>query len=129
MSAGYATQVMEGGESVDDPVVDAYKRDIDRSLIRRNLARSIEERLEALMELQRFAEELRIGDLDLLGEIVGGGRYEDLLGDAVVIRVFGVECRCLNLEQLIRAKRSVGRPKDLEAVAELEAIREEGERL
>jgi predicted nucleotidyltransferase len=70
-----------------------------------------------------------IGDLDLLGEIVGGGRYEDLLGDAIVIRVFGVECRCLNLEQLIRAKRSAGRPKDLEAVAELEAIREEGERL
>jgi hypothetical protein len=59
VNAGYATQVMDGGESVDDPVLDAYKRDIDRSLIRRNLARSIEERLEALMELQRFAEELR----------------------------------------------------------------------
>jgi hypothetical protein len=50
---------MPGGERVDDPVIEAYKRDIDRSLIRRNLARSIEERLEALMELQRFAEELR----------------------------------------------------------------------
>ena len=41
-----------------DPVIEAYKRDIDRSLIRRNLARSVEERLDALMELQRFAEEL-----------------------------------------------------------------------
>jgi hypothetical protein len=44
---------------VADPVVEAYKRDVDRSLIRRNLARSVEERLEALMQLQAFAEELK----------------------------------------------------------------------
>jgi hypothetical protein len=42
-----------------DPVIEAYKRQIDRTLIRQNLKRSIEERLEALTELQRFAEELR----------------------------------------------------------------------
>jgi hypothetical protein len=41
-----------------DPVIEAYKRDVDRTLIRENLKRSIEERLEALIELQRFAEEL-----------------------------------------------------------------------
>jgi hypothetical protein len=32
----------------------------------------------------------------------------------------------LSLPQLIRAKRAAGRPKDLEALAELEAIEEEG---
>jgi hypothetical protein len=42
-----------------DPVVEAYKKDLDRSLIRQNLQRSVQERLEALMELQHFAEELR----------------------------------------------------------------------
>jgi hypothetical protein len=42
-----------------DPVIEAYKRDVDRSLIRENLTRSVEERLENLMQLQRFAEELR----------------------------------------------------------------------
>jgi hypothetical protein len=42
-----------------DPVIEAYKRDVDRTLIRQNLRRSIEERLEALMQLQRLAEELR----------------------------------------------------------------------
>ncbi len=41
-----------------DPVVEAYKRDVDRTLIRENLKRTIEERLQALIELQRFAEEL-----------------------------------------------------------------------
>lgn len=42
-----------------DPVIEVYKRDIDRTLIRENLKRTVEERLEALMELQSFAEELR----------------------------------------------------------------------
>jgi len=44
--------------SIDD-IVDVYKRDVDRTLIRQRLTRSIEERLEDLMELQRFADELR----------------------------------------------------------------------
>jgi predicted nucleotidyltransferase len=66
-----------------------------------------------------------IGDLDLLGEIVGGGTYETLLPHTIAIQVFGVECRCLDLPALIRVKRAAGRPKDLEAVAELEAILEE----
>jgi predicted nucleotidyltransferase len=66
-----------------------------------------------------------VGDLDLLGEIVGGGRYADLLPHTITISVFGMECRCLDLEWLIRVKRAAGRPKDLEALAELEAILEE----
>ena len=35
------------------------------------------------------------------------------------------QCYCLSLEQLMRAKCAAGRPKDFEALAELEAIREE----
>ncbi len=42
-----------------DPVIDAYKPGIDRTLIRDNLKRSPEERLRALQQLQAFAEELR----------------------------------------------------------------------
>lgn len=42
-----------------DPVVDAYKPGIDRTLIRESLKRSPEERLRALQQLQAFAEELR----------------------------------------------------------------------
>ncbi len=66
-----------------------------------------------------------LGDLDLLGEITGGGSYEDLLPHTVVLRPFGLECRCLALKRLIEVKRAAGRPKDLEAIAELEAILEE----
>jgi len=42
-----------------DPVIEAYKRDIDRSLLRENLKLTVEERFLKLMELQRFAAELR----------------------------------------------------------------------
>jgi hypothetical protein len=42
-----------------DPVIEAYKKDVDRTLLRQNLKRSPEERLLALMEMQRFAAELR----------------------------------------------------------------------
>jgi hypothetical protein len=41
-----------------DPVIEAFKRDIDRTLLRQNLARTVEERLRNLIELQRFAREL-----------------------------------------------------------------------
>ena len=42
-----------------DPVIEAYKRHVDRTLIRENLKRSVEERFLNLMKLQQFAEELR----------------------------------------------------------------------
>jgi hypothetical protein len=46
-------------EAEPDPVVRAYLAGVDRSLLLRNLALSPEERLLQLMELQRFAAELR----------------------------------------------------------------------
>lgn len=42
-----------------DPVIEAYKRDVDRTLLRENLRRSVEERIEALMRVQQLAEEVR----------------------------------------------------------------------
>jgi hypothetical protein len=65
-----------------------------------------------------------IGDFDLLGEVVGGGTYAELLPDTEEIDAFGVRCRYVTLDALVRLKRAAGRPKDLEAIAELELIRE-----
>ncbi len=42
-----------------DPIVEAYKKDIDRTLIRENLKLTVEERFLKAMALQRFADELR----------------------------------------------------------------------
>jgi hypothetical protein len=65
-----------------------------------------------------------LGWLDLLGEITGGGNYEDLLQHSVLVSVFDCQTRLLNLDSLIQTKRAAGRPKDLEAVAELEILRD-----
>ncbi len=69
-----------------------------------------------------FALTSKLGDLDLLGEIVGGGGYDDLIDDSIEIELFGVRCHCLGLEKLIAVKRAAGRPKDFEALAELEEL-------
>jgi len=51
---------MDGSPRRDpDPVVEAYKKDIDRTLIRENLKLTVEERFRKAMALARFAEELR----------------------------------------------------------------------
>ena len=42
-----------------DPVIEAYKKDIDRTLLRENLRLTVEQRFDNLMSLQDFAEELR----------------------------------------------------------------------
>ena len=42
-----------------DPVIEAYKKDIDRTLIRENLKLTFEERLANLEALQKFAIEIR----------------------------------------------------------------------
>ncbi len=65
------------------------------------------------------------GDLDLLGEIVAGGGYDELLPHTMALDLFGFQCRCLKLRRLVEVKRALGRPKDFEAIAELEAILEE----
>ncbi len=65
------------------------------------------------------------GDIDLLGEVTGGGGYSDLVSHTIEITLFGAPVKCLNLDWLIRTKRAAGRPRDLEAIAELEALGEE----
>jgi hypothetical protein len=40
-------------------VIEAYKRDLDRTLLRQNLQRSVAERLENLVALQRLVKEIR----------------------------------------------------------------------
>lgn len=44
---------------VDDAVIAAYKRDVDRTQLRENLKKSPDERLRSLAELQAFGTEIR----------------------------------------------------------------------
>ncbi|MGQ0721701.1 MAG: hypothetical protein ACT4PE_09030 [Candidatus Eiseniibacteriota bacterium] len=42
-----------------DPVIEVYKKDVDRTLLRKNLRLTPEQRILAAMELQRLLDELR----------------------------------------------------------------------
>lgn len=68
------------------------------------------------------------GDLDALGEATGGGTYEALLPRSEARPIFGMNVRFVKLDALIHLKRAAGRPKDLERIAELEAIEDERRR-
>ena len=59
---------------------------------------------------------------------MGAGTYEQLVQHSEAIELSGRACRCATIDALIRMKRAAGRPKDFEAIAELEAIRDEGGR-
>ncbi len=69
-----------------------------------------------------------LGDIDLLGEVSGIGNYEAVVTHATALAVFGYQVLVIDLPWLIRSKRAAGRPKDLEAIAELEALLAERER-
>jgi len=48
--------------SIDD-IIELYKRDVDRTLLRENLKLTVEQRFEQLMNMQRFVEEARRASL------------------------------------------------------------------
>ena len=65
------------------------------------------------------------GAIDVLGEIAGIGDYDAVQAVSEDVSLYSANYRCINLDALIISKRAAGRPKDLEAVAELELIRDE----
>jgi hypothetical protein len=70
-----------------------------------------------------------VGNIDLLGEVSGIGFYEDVVAQAVTYELLGYLFPVIEIKQLILAKRTAGRPKDLIAVAELEALLEQQTKL
>src|SRR5437879_3935405 len=54
----------------------------------------------------------RLGSIDLLGEVTGRGRYDDLLPHAVTQEFYGCNCQCLYLPTRIKATRAAGRPNE-----------------
>jgi hypothetical protein len=69
-----------------------------------------------------FTPSTTLGDLDLLGEVAGGGTYERLLPHSRQLTVLGTTLHVVTLAQLIHLKRAAGRPRDLADIAELELL-------
>jgi hypothetical protein len=65
-----------------------------------------------------------LGALHVLSSIPGVGDYARVRDESIEIELFGRRCRVISLVDLIRAKESIGRPKDVHATHELRAILE-----
>ena len=63
--AARSTELQQSNERLDgagpepDPVIEFYKRGVDRTLIREQLRRSVDERVRNMIAASRFAEALR----------------------------------------------------------------------
>ena len=66
-----------------------------------------------------------LGAIDILATPSGTSGYEDVARTAEVLELFEHRIAVASIEDLIRMKRAAGRPKDLIAVEELAALRDE----
>jgi len=64
-----------------------------------------------------------VGDIDVMDIVPGVGRYEDAVRKSDRIAIGSVEFLSLTLDALIASKRAVRRPRDVEHLIELEALR------
>lgn len=79
---------------------------------------------ELCSRLKNLYLQTDLGKLDCLGAVAGIGDYEAVLRNSVTFRMSYGEFRILNLDATISSKEAVGRPRDLEAVRQLRAIKE-----
>lgn len=67
-SVGSIRMPYSPADNWSDPVVEAYKRDVDRTLLRESLKHTPAERLTTLQRLVEFVEELQRGMKKAKGE-------------------------------------------------------------
>ena len=65
-----------------------------------------------------------LGSIDLLAEVSGLGSFEQVKASAKLVQAFDRSVWTLDLRGLIDSKRAAGRPKDLQALPELESLLE-----
>ena len=80
--------------------------------------------VSALRTGMNFTLTTDVGDVDILDEVTGMGNYQQVEAFSEEMEIFGINCKVLTLDGLIKAKRALGRAKDLRILPELEALLE-----
>jgi predicted nucleotidyltransferase len=72
---------------------------------------------------ENFTFKTRLGDIDLLGWVEPLGNYDALLKHAETYPIGESAVRTISLEDLIRVKEHIRRPKDRDSLFQLQAIK------
>jgi len=78
---------------------------------------------QACKQLKNLYLDTTMGPLDCLSVINGLGDFDQVRQASELVEVGGVRMRVLSLNALIKAKKSMNRPRDREALLQLEAIK------
>ena len=73
--------------------------------------------------LENLYLDTAIGQLDCLSFINGIGNFQIVKDKSTLIGVENIQLRVLSLDVLIKAKKAMNRPRDKEAILQLEAIK------
>ncbi|MCG3180413.1 MAG: hypothetical protein BIFFINMI_02773 [Phycisphaerae bacterium] len=90
--------------------------------------KSLDESAQSLSGFRNLYLGTDLGELDVLGDIAGLGSFEEVRRNSVAMELDGRAFRVISLEALIKSKSALGRPKDRQAVIQLEAILAERKR-
>lgn len=78
---------------------------------------------ETFKNTQNFTLMTDLGAVDLLSQIPGFDSYGEVAQNADKITLFNIEIQIISLDDLIKNKKSTGRPKDLQFLAELQELK------
>jgi len=74
-------------------------------------------------QLKNLYLDTDIGQLDCLSFIDGLGSYQDVKNASIVVEVGQMQLRVINIDALIEAKKAMNRPRDREALLQLEMLK------
>jgi|SRR6185437_8706528 hypothetical protein len=92
--------------------------------------RGIDQKLPFVLDVQALAQGMNVmlqtdlGEIDLMGQLSGVGGFNNLLSGAQIVRLHQQEIHIASLDAVIKSKKAAGRPKDLNAIPELEALKD-----
>lgn len=77
---------------------------------------------ENCQNLKNLYLDTDLGQLDCISEVKGLGNFDQVNQMCQTIEAEGIQLKVLNRDALIQSKKTMGRPRDHEAIRQLEAI-------
>lgn len=77
---------------------------------------------EELSDIKNLYLQTDLGIVDIIGNVIGIGEYEEVAKNAVTIELFGKKCKVISIKDLISSKEKMDREKDKTTIKEMKAV-------